>query len=103
MSAAAPVLLVGCGRLGSAIARGWLLGPVLGADWSRLHALFAQVPPAGRDALLQALRALPAQARDDLAVLAQRTPPQEREALRGELLAQPQAQRAQWLRRRVDP
>lgn len=89
--------------LDAGIARGWLLGPVLGADWSRLHALFAQVPPEGRDALLQALRALPMQARDDLAVLAQRTPPQEREALRAELLAQPQSQRAHWLRRRVDP
>jgi len=89
--------------LDAGIARGWLLGPVLGADWSRLHALFAQVPPEGREALLQALHALPAQARDDLAVLAQRTPPQERDALRDALLAQPQAQRAQWLRRRVEP
>lgn len=89
--------------LDAGMARGWLLGPVLGADWPRLHALFAQVPPAERDVLLQVLRALPAQARDDLAVLAQRTPPQERDALRDALLAQPQSQRAQWLRRRVDP
>jgi len=89
--------------LDAAIARGWLLGPTLGADWPRLHALFAQVPPEAREATLQALRALPAQARDDLAVLAQRTPPQERDALREALLAQPQAQRAQWLRRRVEP
>src|SRR5690606_21179140 len=37
--------------LDAGIARGWLLGPVLGADWSRLHALFAQVPPQGREAL----------------------------------------------------
>ena len=79
-----------------------LLGPVLGADCRGALAVCA-VPPEGRDALLQALRALPAQARDDLAVLAQRTPPQEREALRAELLAQPQSQRAHWLRRRVDP
>ena len=85
------------------IARGWLLGPTLGADWPRLHALFAQVPPQQRDATLHALRALPAQARADLAVLAQRTPPQEREALRQALLAQAPAQRAQWLRGRVDP
>lgn len=89
--------------LDAGIARGWLLGPVLGADWPRLHALFAQVPPQERDALLEALRALPAQARDDLAVLAQRTPPQDRDALRAAVLAQPPAQRAQWLRRRVDP
>jgi hypothetical protein len=89
--------------LDAGIARGWLLGPTLGADWPRLHALFAQVPPQQRDATLQALRALPAQAREDLAVLAQRTPPQDREALRQALLAQPPAQRAQWLRQRVAP
>lgn len=89
--------------LDAGIARGWLLGPVLGADWPRLHALFAQVPPQEREVLLEALRALPAQARDDLAVLAQRTPPQDRDALRATLLAQPPAQRAQWLRSRVDP
>lgn len=89
--------------LDAGIARGWLLGPTLGADWPRLHALFAQVAPRERDALLQALRALPAQARDDLAVLAQRTPPQDRGALREALLAQPPAQRASWLRQRVDP
>ncbi|MGJ4802740.1 DUF3106 domain-containing protein [Luteimonas sp. SDU82] len=89
--------------LDAGIARGWLLGPVLGADWPRLHALFAQVPPEEREALLQALRALPAQARDDLAVLAQRIPPQERDGLRTALLAQPAAQRAQWLRQRVGP
>lgn len=89
--------------LDAGIARGWLLGPTLGADWPQLHALFAQVPPQQRDATLQALRALAPQARADLAVLAQRTPPQDREALRQALLAQPPAQRAQWLRLRVDP
>lgn len=89
--------------LDTGIARGWLLGPTLGADWPQLHALFAQVPPQQRDATLRALRALPPQARADLAVLAQRTPPQDREALRQALLAQPPAQRAQWLRQRVEP
>ena len=83
--------------------RGWLLGPTLGADWPRLHALFAQVPPEARESLLATLRALPPQALADLGVLAQRTPPQAREDLRRELLAQPPAQRASWLRRRVDP
>ena len=89
--------------LDAGIRRGWLLGPTLGADWPRLHALFAQVPPDERESLLAALRALPPQALTDLGVLAQRTPPQAREALRRELLAQPDAQRASWLRRRVDP
>lgn len=83
------------------IRRGWLLGPTLGADWPRLHALFAQVPAEERESLLAALRALPPQARSDLGVLAQRTPPQARQDLRRELLAQPQAQRASWLRQRV--
>ena len=89
--------------LDAGIRRGWLLGPALGADWPRLHALFAQVPPDERESLLAALRALPPQALADLGVLAQRTPPQAREALRRELLAQPDAQRASWLRRKVDP
>ena len=89
--------------LDAGIRRGWLLGPVLGADWPQLHALFAQVPPDEREALLGALRALPAQARSDLAMLAQRTPPQDRDALRRELMAQPAAQRAQWLRQRASP
>lgn len=83
--------------------RGWLLGPALGADWPRLHALFAQVPDDEREALLVALRALSPQGRDDLAVLAQRTPPERRAALRDALLAEPAATRDAWLRRRVDP
>jgi len=89
--------------LDAGIRRGWLLGPVLGRHWPRLHALFAQVPPDERDALLAALRALPPQALEDLGVLAQRTPPQERAALRAGLMAEPPARRAQWLRSRVAP
>src|SRR5690606_2492258 len=38
--------------------RGWLLGPTLGADYPKLHALVSPVPPAQRDALLEALRGL---------------------------------------------
>jgi hypothetical protein len=89
--------------LDAGLRRGWLLGPVLGQDWPRLHALFAQVAPDERDALLVALRALPAQGRDDLAMLAQRTPPQDRAALRKALLEQAPAQRGDWLRRQVAP
>ena len=81
--------------------RGWLLGPVLGADYPKLHALVAQVPPAQRDALLEALRALSPEGRADLSVLAQRTPPQARDALRTELLAQPASRRDAWLRDRL--
>src|SRR5690606_36774788 len=81
----------------------WLLGPALGAHWPRLHAPFAQVSPDEREALLSALRALGPQALEDLGVLAQRTPPQERAALREALLAQPPGERAAWLRARLAP
>ena len=87
--------------LDAGIRRGWLLGPTLGAHWPQLHALFVQVEPDEREAMLGALRALPPQALDDLGVLAQRTPPQERAALREALLAQPPGARAAWLRARL--
>src|SRR5690606_11551187 len=83
--------------------RGWLLGPDLGADYARLHPLIAQVPLDARTALLEALRGLDPQARDDLAVLAARTPPEARAGLRIELLAAPAAQRGRGLRRPVAP
>ena len=51
--------------------------------------------------LVAALRALPPQALADLGVLAQRTPPQAREALRRELLAQAPAQRSMWLQAKL--
>lgn len=76
---------------------GWLLGPVLGADWASLAPLLMHVPQAQRMALLEALRGLGAQQRADLGVLAQRTPPQDRERLRRELLATPAARRGAWL------
>lgn len=83
--------------------QGWLLGPTVGADWPRLHALFAQVPEAQTAPLRAALRALTPEARADLAVLAQRTPPQARDELRNALLSTPAHARAAWLRRQVDP
>ena len=78
-----------------------VLGPALGADYPRLHALVAQVPEDARAPLLDALRGLDAQARDDLAVLAARIPPQARADLRVELLATPPDERSRWLRSRV--
>lgn len=87
--------------LDGSVRRGWLLGPDLGRDYGRLHPLIAQVPAEARVPLLDALRGLDAQARDDLAVLAARTPPQARAELRIGLLATPPAERARWLRRRV--
>lgn len=82
--------------------RGWLLGPSLGVDYPSLQPLLAQVPEAEHAPLLQALRALTPRQRGHLAVLVQRTPPQEREALRRELLATPAAGREEWLQSRLE-
>lgn len=82
--------------------RGWRLGPTLGAGYEKLQPLLAYVPPAQRSPLLAALRAMTAEQRAGLAVLAQRTPPQGRDALRGELLALSPAEVAAWLRHRLD-
>ncbi|MGN6113707.1 MAG: DUF3106 domain-containing protein, partial [Luteimonas sp.] len=67
--------------------RGWLLGPSLGAAWPRLEPLLQQVPARERDPLLARLRGMDGAGLDALAMLAQRTPPQEREALRQRLLS----------------
>lgn len=77
--------------------RGWLLGPALGADYPGLQPLLAQLPPAQHAGLLSALRALTPAQRKDLAVLVQRTAPQDRERLRGDLLAVPASRRGAWL------
>ena len=81
--------------------RGWRLGPALGADYEKLQPLLAFVPPAQRLPLLASLRAMTAEQRAGLAALAQRTPPQDRQALRAELLAQPEGQREAWLQRKL--
>jgi hypothetical protein len=89
-------------QLDEADRRGWLLGPALGADWPVLQPLLLQVPPVQRAPLLQALRAMTPQQRADLGVLAQRTPPQGRDQLRQQLLAQPAARRGAWLVAQLD-
>lgn len=81
--------------------RGWRLGPALGADYEKLQPLLAFVPPAQRLPLLASLRAMTAEQRAGLAALAQRTPPQDRQALRAELLAQPEGQLEAWLQRKL--
>lgn len=81
--------------------RAWRLGPDLGRDFDSLHPLFAYVPAAQLEPVRAMLRAMPPQQRADLAVLAQRTPPQDRYALREDLLAVPTANRGWWLRRRL--
>lgn len=81
--------------------RGWLLGPVLGADYAALQPLLAQLPVAEHAPMLSTLHAMTPQQRADLAVLVQRTPPHEREALRRELLSTSAANRAAWLWQRL--
>lgn len=82
--------------------RGWLLGPALGADFVALQPLLLQVPAAQREPLLAALRVMTPAERIDLATLAQRTPPQQRDALRRALLSTSQANRAVWLQSQLD-
>jgi hypothetical protein len=76
---------------------GWRLGPVLGVDYPRLQPLLAQVPMAEQPALLRTLRAMTPTARDRLAVLVQRTPPQARDGLRRALVSTSDANRDGWL------
>lgn len=77
--------------------RGWLLGPALGSDYDALQPLLLTVPPQERLPLLEALRALTPTERADLAMLAHRTPPQQRDALRRGLLSTASANRDAWL------
>jgi hypothetical protein len=77
--------------------RGWLLGPILGADYPALQPLLAQLPEAEHAAMLAALRGLTVAQRKDLAVLVKRTQPQDRERLRSGLLGAPAARRGDWL------
>lgn len=82
--------------------RGWRLGPALGADYPRLHALLAQAPGAQHAALLRTLREMTRLQRNDLAMLVQRTPPARMDALRRELVATSDANRVGWLMLRLE-
>ena len=82
--------------------RGWMLGPALGADYMHLQPLLAQVPAAQREPLLAVLRLMTPGERSDLAVLTQRVAPQQRDALRRDLLATNAGNRAAWLQLRLD-
>jgi len=80
---------------------GWRLGPDLGADYAKLYPLLAFMPEAERQPMRAVLAQMSAPQRADLAVLAQRTPPQDRDALRQALIATTSASRAQWLREQL--
>lgn len=88
-------------QLGHDERRGWLLGPRLGMVWSKLQPLLMQVPGPQREPLLLVLHQCSPRQLDDLAILAQRTPPQSRAMLRSELLATTEADRTAWLRERL--
>lgn len=80
---------------------GWWLGPERGRDWPRIAPLFAYVDQAERTRLLQLLHEATPVEIDALARLSQSTPPEARAGLRAELLAQPRAQRVQWMLERL--
>ncbi|UHQ20325.1 DUF3106 domain-containing protein [Lysobacter sp. KIS68-7] len=82
--------------------RGWLLGPAIGADYPKLQPLLAQMPESQHEAMLRMLRSMDSAQRADLAVLAQRVPPQAREELVRNVLSTSDANRAAWLRARLE-
>lgn len=84
-------------QLDRAEQRGWLLGPQVGTLWPQLSPLFSYVPEDERVPLLDILHEMSA---DELAMLgriAWRTSPEQRDALRRELIVVPAVNRAAWL------
>ncbi len=84
-----------------AFREGWRLGPQLGLEFPKLHGLFGFVPPEQREAALAVLRQLSPAQLAQLTLVAQRTPPQERDAVRSAFLAVPTAERDTWLKRQA--
>ncbi len=80
---------------------GWRLGPQLGLEFPKLHGLFGFVPPEQRETALAVLRQLSPAQLAQLTLVAQRTPPQERDAVRSAFLAVPAAERDSWLKRQA--
>ncbi|MNN89513.1 hypothetical protein D3C81_2073400 [compost metagenome] len=80
---------------------GWLLGPRLGALYAKLQPLLGFLPAEQREPMLALLHQLDAAQLEQLSLISQRTPPQERVALREQLLALAPAQRAAWLQQNV--
>lgn len=80
---------------------GWRLGPRLGALYPKLQPLFGYLPDAQREPALALLRQLDDEQLALLVLISQRTPPQERDAVRAQLLATTAATRDAWLRAKV--
>ncbi|WP_295571864.1 DUF3106 domain-containing protein [uncultured Stenotrophomonas sp.] len=84
-----------------AFREGWRLGPQLGLEFPKLHGLFGFVPAEQREAALAVLRQLSPSQLAQLTLVAQRTPPQERDTVRSAFLAVPAAERDAWLKRQA--
>lgn len=80
---------------------GWLLGPQLGVLYPRLQPLLGYLPAAEREPVIALLWQLDAAQLEQLSLISQRTPPQQREELRTQLLALAPTQRDAWLREKV--
>jgi len=80
---------------------GWRLGPTLGTQFPKLEGLFGYLPVEQRDTALSVLRQLNADQLAQLTLIAQRTPPQERDTLRAAFLALAPADRDRWLHAHV--
>jgi hypothetical protein len=80
---------------------GWLLGPQLGQQFPKLQGLFGYVPAAQRAAALAVLRQLGPEQLTQLSLVAQRTPPQDRDRVRAEFLAVAPGARDAWLKQNV--
>jgi hypothetical protein len=77
---------------------GWLLGPQLGQHFPKLQGLFGYLPADQREPALAALRQLNEGQLAQLTLIAQRTPPQERDQVRDQFLRLAPAARDAWLK-----
>ncbi|WP_421569778.1 DUF3106 domain-containing protein [Stenotrophomonas sp. PD6] len=80
---------------------GWRLGPQLGQQFPKLQGLFGFLPAEQREPALAALRQLSVDQLAQLTLVAQRTPPQERDEVRSQFLALAPGGRDAWLREHV--
>ncbi|MGE8215809.1 hypothetical protein D3C87_198850 [compost metagenome] len=80
---------------------GWLLGPQLGQWFPKLQGLFGYLPAEQREPALAILRQLNVDQLAQLSLVAQRTPPQERDQVRAQFLALAPAARDAWLKQNV--
>lgn len=80
---------------------GWLLGPQLGQLFPKLQGLFGYLPADQREPALARLRELNVDQLAQLSLVAQRTPPQERDQVRAQFLALAPGARDAWLKQNV--